>query len=420
MNSNANMPLVSVVLACYNHEKYIGEAIDSIMEQTYSNFELIITDDGSSDDSRNVILARKMKYNNDPRIKCLLEEKNTSLLILEKAFSSSRGKYVCVMGGDDKAFPKKLEKQICFMEDNYDTHAACFTWVECLGEDENKKEIFNRVFNRENIAPDKMLKFMLLQGNCLNAPSAMIRMDLFRKNGGMNFDFRQLQDYRLWLKLLLNHSIHIIPEKLTYLRVVAGSLSDSTNNIGVNIRSAFEKEEIVYEIMKMVDSSTINLFFEELLFSKTDLDLKCAKIRFLIDNSEESFELISVALRLFYQYHEENGFCCELKDKYGIDRKTIYNLIADKSLNSIVLKQANSLKLLYLANTMKRIAIDSLEKSDEILVNEMLDSIDACEGTISLDHIVALYNYCFSNGKNEDDFLEVIKELKNKGVKIYN
>ena len=107
---------------------------------------------------------------------------------------------------------------------------------------------------------------MILFGNYLNAPSAMMRLDLFRLYGGMNFNYRQTQDYRLWLKCILNHNVHVIQGKLTYYRVVSGSLSDYSADMGVLSRASLEKIEILCEVMNMIDSSSVKALY------KTDLE----------------------------------------------------------------------------------------------------------------------------------------------------
>ena len=419
MSKSGASPLVSVIIASYNHEKYIGEAIDSIMGQSYSNFELIISDDGSTDDSQRIILERLQKYKNDPRIICLLEEENTVFEVVEKAYSIAKGKYICAMGGDDKAYPTKLEKQVCIMEDENNSYAACFTWVDCIGDNEKRINELSNLYNRENYPHADLFRNMLLFGNYLNAPSVMMRLDLYRKYGGISFNYRQTQDYRLWLKFLLNHNIYIIQEKLTYYRAVSGSLSDCSSDMGILIRASLEKEEILCEVMNMMDSSSIKLLFGEEVPVKSDLDVKCLSIKYLLDNCNGSTEIISVALRLFYQWCDEPEFSSLLKEKYGIDRKKIYELVTDKSMHSAVVHQANNLKILYMANAMRRIAIDRLDKSDEALVEEILNCIDAGKGTVSLDHIVALYNYCQLNDKNGDDFVDVILEMKKRGINFW-
>jgi len=109
-------PLVSIVMAAYNEEKYISEAIKSILNQTYTNFEFIIINDGSTDQTESIILSYQ-----DKRIKYLKNEKNLKLIeSLNKGLSVANGKYIARMDADDISSSIRLERQIAFMELNPD------------------------------------------------------------------------------------------------------------------------------------------------------------------------------------------------------------------------------------------------------------------------------------------------------------
>src|SRR5688572_11864637 len=101
-------PTVSVILNCYNHEAYVGEAIQSVLDQAFADFELIIIDNGSSDGSRAVIEAFQ-----DPRIRLVLNDDNQSLSKrLNEGVAIARGKFVAVLYSDDWMLPDKLERQV--------------------------------------------------------------------------------------------------------------------------------------------------------------------------------------------------------------------------------------------------------------------------------------------------------------------
>ena len=104
MESN---PTISVVLICYNHEKYIGEAINSILSQTYSDYELIIVDDGSSDNTLKII----QEYQ-DPRIMVVAQENSGPSIALNAGIDKSRGQFIAFMSGDDVSFPNRLITQV--------------------------------------------------------------------------------------------------------------------------------------------------------------------------------------------------------------------------------------------------------------------------------------------------------------------
>ncbi len=107
-----NIPIVSIVMAAYNEEKYIGEAIESILNQTFRDFEFIIVNDGSSDNTENIILSYK-----DDRIIYVKNEQNLKLIdSLNKGLSLARGKYIARMDSDDISEPNRLIEQVSFME----------------------------------------------------------------------------------------------------------------------------------------------------------------------------------------------------------------------------------------------------------------------------------------------------------------
>jgi glycosyltransferase involved in cell wall biosynthesis len=105
------VPAVSVVLNCYNHEAYVGEAIASVLAQSFTDFELLITDNGSTDGTRKVIESFS-----DPRIRLLLHDNNESLSRrLNQGVAAATGDYVCILYSDDWMLPDKLERQVAQM-----------------------------------------------------------------------------------------------------------------------------------------------------------------------------------------------------------------------------------------------------------------------------------------------------------------
>ncbi len=109
-------PLVSVIMPAYNGEKYIGKAIQSVLCQTYQNFELIIVDDRSTDNT-----LGEIERINDSRIKVIKNEMNHGIAYSTNlGVANSNGKYIALLDDDDEAFPERLEKQVMFLEDNGD------------------------------------------------------------------------------------------------------------------------------------------------------------------------------------------------------------------------------------------------------------------------------------------------------------
>ena len=138
-----NYGLVSIITPSYNCAKYIGETIESIQAQTFTNWELLITDDCSSDDSREVIQSYA---NKDQRIKLLVLETNSGAGVARNnSIKAAKGRYIAFCDSDDRWYPDKLEKQLKFMQDNncalsYSSYDVCnedgsiIGYVECLKE----------------------------------------------------------------------------------------------------------------------------------------------------------------------------------------------------------------------------------------------------------------------------------------------
>src|SRR4030042_7089075 len=112
---SSNIPKISVIVPSYNHEKYIGFAIESVLKQTFRNWELIIVDDGSTDNSVDII----KKYN-DPRIKLFIQTNHDAPYTINRGIKESVGEYIAILNSDDAFEPHKLEESIQTLLEGYD------------------------------------------------------------------------------------------------------------------------------------------------------------------------------------------------------------------------------------------------------------------------------------------------------------
>ena len=164
-----NTPLVSVLMAVYNGEAYLGEAIESILRQTFSFFEFIIIDDASTDNSRR--LAESYR---DSRIRVVSNPRNLRLAgSLNRGINLARGKYIARMDADDICHPDRLEKQVAFMEENCDVGVSG-SWLYCFGD---KKQLWDYPLT------SGMIKSNLLFHNQLGHPTVIMRREAMLKNG---------------------------------------------------------------------------------------------------------------------------------------------------------------------------------------------------------------------------------------------
>lgn len=187
----------------YNSEKYLNEAIDSILNQTFSDFELIIINDGSTDGSENIILSY-----NDNRIKYFVNEKNIGILHTRlRMIAKAKGQYIAYLDNDDIAMTDRFEKEVEFLDNNPD-YALCGAWGIMIGSDGKYLKKMNLSANDEDI------KSNLLFSNCFIQSSMMFRRDILVQNP-YDEAFPLAKDYNLWCILsekykLKNLSAHLV------------------------------------------------------------------------------------------------------------------------------------------------------------------------------------------------------------------
>lgn len=211
--------LVSVIMASYNSEKYISEAISSVISQTYKHWELLVTDDCSSDQSVQVINHLKAK---DKRIKLFKLSKNSGAAVARNmAIDKAQGHYIAFLDSDDKWLPQKLEKQVLFMQ----THGYPFTHTAYELISPSGAPL------QAQVVPPTVLDYKaMLYSNKIGCLTAIydqsqlgkVYMPLLRKR----------QDYGLWLKILkTGEKAYCLPEILSQYRKTDNSMSSNKLNL---------------------------------------------------------------------------------------------------------------------------------------------------------------------------------------------
>ena len=206
------MPLVSIILPSFNGARFLKEAVDSIVQQTFQDWELILVDDGSTDHTPDI-----MKGYQDPRIRYLKNEGNKGLVYsLNRAIEASAGRYIARMDADDISQPERLEKQVIFLELHPEiaVYDARQQFIDDTG---TPTGFFNSdITGSENIRR-KMPWF-----NCMGHPSVMMRAEIAK-----TYRYRKVvyEDYDLWLRML-NDGLKLerTPEPLLLYRVHGDSI----------------------------------------------------------------------------------------------------------------------------------------------------------------------------------------------------
>lgn len=213
---NKKKPAVSVLMPAYNAEKYIGEAIDSILLQTFKNFELIIIDDASTDNTWRVIKSFLKK---DKRIIAHKNKKNLKLSkTLNLAIEKSKGLYLARMDADDWSYPDRLEKQYEYMEKNNKVGILGGT-MEIT---DNKGNIIGK---RKYANIDKKLRGDIFWFSPFSHPLIMIRKSILEKAGNYNPIFNPAEDYELYFRIGKFSKFANISDILLRYRIVEESMT---------------------------------------------------------------------------------------------------------------------------------------------------------------------------------------------------
>lgn len=211
-------PLVSIVMSVYNGEKYLKEAIESILNQTYTNFEFIIINDGSSDRSLQKIKNYQKK---DKRILLINNHENKGLIYsLNKGFKVSKGKYIARMDADDISEKTRIWEQVNFLEKNKEI-SLCSTYIKMF---KSNFKFFSKKFKTE--IDSENIKVKLLFKNYIAHPTIMIRKKIVESYKlRYNLDDRGMEDYAMWLYLSKVEKIATIPKYLLKYRFLGTSIS---------------------------------------------------------------------------------------------------------------------------------------------------------------------------------------------------
>ncbi|MDC5363159.1 glycosyltransferase [Acinetobacter baumannii] len=206
--------LVSVVLPAYNAELYLKEAIDSVLSQTCTDFELIVLNDGSIDRTEEIILSY-----NDSRIVYVKNEQNLGLIgTLNKGINLAKGKYIARMDADDICHPERFEKQINFLENN-DDYIICGTAAYRFHSNYN---LNNNIFRVPE--SDGVIRLKMLFNSPFIHPSVMMRNSIIKeKMLSFDIDYKYAEDYKFWSQLLKYGKAYNLQEKLLYYRLTPNS-----------------------------------------------------------------------------------------------------------------------------------------------------------------------------------------------------
>ncbi len=215
-----NNPLVSIVIPTHNRANLLGRCVQSILNQTYENFELIIVDDASTDNTKNIIKRFK-----DKRIIYIKHKKNLGGgAARNTGIKTAKGNFIAFQDSDDEWLPQKLEKQMNAFETASKNTGVIYTAFWRI-ENGKKTYIPNNIQNKQGNIHQELLK-----GNFVTTQSAVVKKECFEKAGVFDEDLPSGQDWELWIRISKYHNFKIINEPLVISYFTKGSITDTRKN----------------------------------------------------------------------------------------------------------------------------------------------------------------------------------------------
>jgi len=213
-------------MSVYNGGKYLKLAVESILNQSFKDFEFIIIDDGSTDSSLKIL---KDFENQDSRIRLISRENKGLIYSLNEGVKMAQGEYIARMDADDISTPDRLEKQLKYAQEG--GLAVCGTWAEGI-------DIAGIKTKEMNYPPgiEKVKAYTLLHNPFIH-PAVMFRKDVFEKVGGYRDFFKYIEDYELWTRMVFKYKTGNIPEILLKYRLHSEQITKK-NNFEMRLKGA--------------------------------------------------------------------------------------------------------------------------------------------------------------------------------------
>ncbi len=253
--SQVYQPLVTVLMPVYNCEKYLSTSIESILHQTFTDFEFIILDDGSTDDSINIIQSYCAQ---DQRIRLIRNDQNMGIAYsLNKGINIAKGKYIARMDADDISKPERLEKQVEFLETHNEVGilGCCAQVVDASG------KLIEHYSVPEN---HSLIVWILPFGRAFAHPTVMMRTDLIQNIGGYSTDIIYGQDVDLWIRAVGKTQFANLMEELFIYRTHANSVTGTHRQKQLENVSTSRKKFISDTLQQPVENGKIELLFQSI------------------------------------------------------------------------------------------------------------------------------------------------------------
>ena len=330
--------LVSVLMVNYNHADTIEKAVKSVLNQTYPKVQLIIVDDGSTDDS--VEIVKNIK---DSRIELYEENVNRQICAVTNiGMQKVRGEYFARIDSDDLWEENKLEIQLKYLKEHPE-HEICFTHASIIDErdqiiDSDLERLYAVTYEKQ----EEWLETFFFLGNCLPMTSVLMKTKLMLETGQFNIAYRQLHDFDYWVRIAKKYPMAVIAEKLVGIR----RYENETNNSNTSEINATRSYNEYIDIRKhFFDDMSDELFKRTFgkYFRNSDAEskeeLECEKAFLLCRPWGQNDMTSNVGVEYLIGLFQNSKTAAVLEEKYGLNAKKLYDLTGQHLYNDEVLQK---------------------------------------------------------------------------------
>lgn len=329
-NLFSNGPLVSVILPAYNHERFVADAIESVLNQTYKNIEFIVADDASTDKTPEIM----KRYSEHFAGEYYFTENAGARgrFLREKA----TGKYIALASSDDFWKPDKLALQVDYLESHEDV-AACFTW--CSYVDENKNDLNETTFFQKNKTRYEWMKFFWEHDNALCHPSILIRREEYVRLINVGNACRQLPDLFMWVDLVQRANIYVLPKVLVKMTRFQSAGNENTSLItNKNVmRHMIESGGCWNSVIRKMDASYfVKVFHDSMINPEAEEGPEIICEKFFLMLGSDSWSIQANAIQYFLEVFDEEAVRECFIHKYSFTAKKFWEVMLEKGYASIL------------------------------------------------------------------------------------
>lgn len=349
-------PRVSIVLSSFNHGRFVAEAIQSVLDQTFDDFELFVIDDCSADESWDVI-----RRFTDPRLHAV---RNDSRMRGAFGFNQTirertRGEFVAIHHSDDAWLPDKLATQVAILDREPGTAAV---FARAIAIDEAGTTLpagshkYSTIFDQPNRSRHEWLRHFFFEGNCLCHPSVLARRQALLDAGLYDRRLGQLGDLDLWVRLCLQAGLHVHQTPLVRYRVLLGEANESGSRPESLNRGNVELLQILRHYLRLGRLTEVAGVFPEITIptAATDTDVPFLVARFAAHQDRVVHRLFGISA--LYEMLREPAATAQIEERHGFTLPQLVALAGTRDFVGALTEQALAQSRAGLADARRELA----------------------------------------------------------------